>query len=44
MISNRAWAIIIAAGEAQMVKGRMWWKWVFWLFIAGLVIVLFSEF
>jgi hypothetical protein len=32
---------IIAAEE---VKGRMWWKWMFWLFVACLVIVLFEKF
>jgi hypothetical protein len=30
--------------EAPMIKGRRWWEWLFWLFIIGLVIVLFSKF
>jgi hypothetical protein len=30
--------------ESQMIKGRMWWEWLFWLFIVGLVIVLFARF
>jgi len=32
------------AAEPQMIKGRTWWwKWLFWLFVVGVVIVLFEK-
>jgi hypothetical protein len=29
-------------GASDDHKGRAWWKWLFWLFVACLVIVLYS--